>query len=587
MRATYFLLFFGSVVFGQRLNAQVQWNQTYPLELDAVESTTLFVEETDTHIRTTTCMEGDWVQLEIDAETGALSQTSTATTGSCQQIQLANGDRLVFEQEAEQYRFTQYNNGQVVWTKLLDIENELSIQQVVAHPTSGFYICESQPFRFSRYNGMGAIIYQQSGWIAEQQDVQIGAVVDNGDVFLHAGNASGRNYRVHIIRLAGIDGRIKWENRLETAERVNRDTRIAASLSYPTIAVTNHFIRAEGWETLFLDAETGDFLNDEVIFSYAERNVTPTIIPNKGIFLTESYAIDRQVVENRIQLHCYNESGSVVWRNPLLNSQLAQSRLVHHVKALPSKDLLITGLRNDSLWMTRLTPDGDLSEVTEDELNEYPDLSISIHANRPDLPLYGFLTFTLMIENKGRVAAEDIHINAPFIDYQTLTGTGNESVTKGEFYNWTGEWLIDRLGPREIATLTIQVFVLVDHPTSRYFSVYEQTPADLNETDNSVLLYLPYTGVWTDETTALRSIPPTHAITDARATGTGIHLDLDNTHAGETTVALLDVSGRLVQQQDIAFAKGKTRVSFGGDGLPRGLYIVQRMDTGESRKVWF
>ncbi|MFK7936811.1 MAG: hypothetical protein AB8G22_25080, partial [Saprospiraceae bacterium] len=226
---------------------------------------------------------------------------------------------------------------------------------------------------------------------------------------------------------------------------------------------------------------------------------------------------------------------------------------------------------------------GELSEAANGDLDP-PELVLKISADRPDLPIYDFLTFTLIARNEGGVAAEDIRINAPFIDYQTLTATGIESVTHGVFYNWTGNWDIERLEPGEEAILEIQTFVLSNQPTFRYFSVFEQFPADFDNGNNSILLNLPYTGVVTDGSESLQR---TNADFSARPSAASVQLNFNNSTSGQTDIVLFELSGRLVNRMATPLFKGEQRVEMPVGNLPKGIYVVRRLDTGESRKVVF
>ncbi|MFK7933194.1 MAG: hypothetical protein AB8G22_06765, partial [Saprospiraceae bacterium] len=363
---------------------QIHWNQSYPL-LSNQSTTPLFYQEAANQLFVTGCLEDEWTQLQIQPASGALSRTSALATNTCESIQLADGQTLSFESVANGYRFMQYRGSSLVWTKVLtNYTGELTAQQVVAHPSNGFFICEPYPSKLTRFNQQGNEVYNKAGFTPVGYSAQIGQVLGNGEVILHLGHQAARNRRITIMRCAANNGQTIWETEIETAERINRDTRLSAHLDYPTIAITHHFVDNEGWEASFIDLRTGRFINNEIVYSYAERSIFPSAIPNKGIFLTESYSIENQSVNNYISIHRYNESGILFWRKPLLDSQLEQARVVSQVAALANNDLVLAGVRNDSLWLLRFDPTGDLSEATNGDIDA-PDLVLKISADRPDL----------------------------------------------------------------------------------------------------------------------------------------------------------------------------------------------------------
>lgn len=565
--------------------AQIHWNQTYPL-LSNTEISTLFTTETPQQLVVTGCLEEEWTTLKIDAATGSLQTTTPSSSTNCNSIQLTDGQTLIFEQIGENYQFQQYRGSNLVWSiTVADIAIALTAQDVIAHPNGGFYICQSYPATLARYNSNGQLIYRKDLSLPIGYAAQINQVISNGDLYLRFGHLGNNNRGVTIAKINGNNGTYIWEADIESAEKITLDTRIAAHTNYDAIAVTNLFVENGGWEVTFLNARSGRLINSEAIFTYAERSIIPSIIPNKGVFILESQSIDNPLINNHITLHRYNENGLVFWRKSLLNSGLETPRLASQVTTTQTEDLLLYGTRNDSLWLLKFNPTGDLSEVATGNTNA-PDLVMKISADRPDLPLYDFLTFTLIVRNEGVVAAENIRINAPFIDYQTLTATGEESISHGVFYNWTGNWDIERLEAGEEAFLTIRTFVLSDQPTFRYFSVFEQFPADFDNGNNSILLNLPYAGVVTGEEERLSLMSSATTDFQVQSEHDYIYIQLDNPQAGQVDFTLYDLQGQLVKRELVVLYKGLQQVKMGVAHLPRGIYIVQRGDTGVSQKFF-
>lgn len=584
MRGTYYLLLFAFFCNSFTVKAQIHLNQTYPLLSDS-EISTLFPAETFNQLVVTGCLEDEWLQLKIDAITGVLQSTSPSPQADCNSIQLADGQTLTFSRTGSVYQFKQYRGSSLVWaTDIPDISIELTDKQVIAHPTEGFYICQPNPLKISKYDGLGTLVYQQNIVLPVGHTAQVEKVVQNGDLYLRVGHLGNNNRGVSIAKIDGENGTYLWQTEIETAEKITLDSKIAAHDDYATVAITHLYARNKGWEVTFLNAQNGRFINSESIFTNSERKLLPSIIPNKGIYLLESQSIDNQSVENNITLHRYNENGLAFWRKPLLNRELQEKRLVCQVTATTSEDLLLFGTRNDSLWMLQFNPTGDLSEVAIGS-NDAPDLVMKISADRPDLPLYDFLTFTLIVRNEGGVAAENIRINAPFIDYQTLTATGEESVSHGIFYNWTGDWDIERLEAGEEAVLTIRTFVLSDQPTFRYFSVFEQFPADFDNSNNSILLNLPFTGLQTSGGIEMLNQEITTDF-EAQTNGTFLQLQFDNKSTSNADLQLFNMNGKLVKKQHTSFFAGPQTIEMEVMDLPKGIYVLRRSDNGASKKVF-
>ncbi len=114
-----------------------------------------------------------------------------------------------------------------------------------------------------------------------------------------------------------------------------------------------------------------------------------------------------------------------------------------------------------------------------------PDLELTMSVDKPTLPIYDHITFTVKIANKGTAAANNVTVSVPINTEGALVHSalndGRQLATKGTFQYWNPQlWTVGTLGIGETATLTYTTFSLKRDPITIFAEVKTQTPEDLD-----------------------------------------------------------------------------------------------------------
>ncbi len=112
-----------------------------------------------------------------------------------------------------------------------------------------------------------------------------------------------------------------------------------------------------------------------------------------------------------------------------------------------------------------------------------PDLELTMSVDKPNLPIYDHITFTVKITNKGTAAANNITVSVPINTEGALVHSalndGRVLATKGTFQYWNPQiWTVGTLAAGESATLTYVTFSLKRDPITIFAEVKTQTPDD-------------------------------------------------------------------------------------------------------------
>jgi uncharacterized repeat protein (TIGR01451 family) len=112
-----------------------------------------------------------------------------------------------------------------------------------------------------------------------------------------------------------------------------------------------------------------------------------------------------------------------------------------------------------------------------------PDLELTMSVDKPNLPIYDHITFTVKIANRGTAAANNITVSVPINTEGALVHSalndGRVLATKGSFTYWNPQiWTVGTLAAGESATLTYVTFSLKRDPITIFAEVKTQSPDD-------------------------------------------------------------------------------------------------------------
>ena len=111
------------------------------------------------------------------------------------------------------------------------------------------------------------------------------------------------------------------------------------------------------------------------------------------------------------------------------------------------------------------------------------DLELSLSADNTDFNIYEYVTYTLVLENKGTEKATGIRI-----DFQQPLETAfvSQNLDKGTYYNWTGIWKDIDLEAGEKASLKLRIFTLFgDKPLVAFAQVIAADQDDIDSTPDN------------------------------------------------------------------------------------------------------
>ncbi|MFK7906360.1 MAG: DUF11 domain-containing protein, partial [Chitinophagales bacterium] len=116
------------------------------------------------------------------------------------------------------------------------------------------------------------------------------------------------------------------------------------------------------------------------------------------------------------------------------------------------------------------------------------DLELTQTVNDPSLSPFTNRIFTVTIENKGNVTANNVTVKNQVPDGMAYT---SHSTSKGTYSVWSGVWTIGTLAPGEVVTFDFNLFILnVPGPITNFAQVQTANPDDIdstpgNDTDNT------------------------------------------------------------------------------------------------------
>lgn len=141
-----------------------------------------------------------------------------------------------------------------------------------------------------------------------------------------------------------------------------------------------------------------------------------------------------------------------------------------------------------------------------------PDLSLTLSADRTDLPLYDYFNFIVTIKNMGGADAHGIKASVPFFDAQLVRANSSEA-TKGRYSTFYETWSIDTLKAGDSATLRVRTFVNSTTPLSRFAQIVAQDEEDFDSKSNNNTTNTPQ-----EDDEAVLNLPDVHNITDLGVT---------------------------------------------------------------------
>jgi uncharacterized repeat protein (TIGR01451 family) len=182
--------------------------------------------------------------------------------------------------------------------------------------------------------------------------------------------------------------------------------------------------------------------------------------------------------------------GYVQWLTPTVKDNCGNPVLSSNYQAgayfaIGSYPITYTATDNKGLKSTcTFTIKVEKKNITPPTDNK-PDLELTMSVDKPNLPIYSDITFTVKISNKGTAAANNINVSVPINTEGALvhstTNDGKQLATKGTFQYWNPQvWTVGSLAVGETATLTYTTFSLKRDPITIFAEVKTQSPEDLD-----------------------------------------------------------------------------------------------------------
>jgi uncharacterized repeat protein (TIGR01451 family) len=181
--------------------------------------------------------------------------------------------------------------------------------------------------------------------------------------------------------------------------------------------------------------------------------------------------------------------GYVYWRAPAAEDRCGNPVLTTNYQAgqyfpIGTYTVIYTATDNKGLTSTcNFTLKVVQNTIIITPPTDKPDLELTMSVDKPHLPIYDHITFTVKITNKGTVAANNITISVPINTEGHLVHSalndGRVLATKGTFQYWNPQtWTVGTLAAAESATLTYVTFSLKRDPITVFAEVKTQSPDD-------------------------------------------------------------------------------------------------------------
>jgi uncharacterized repeat protein (TIGR01451 family) len=181
--------------------------------------------------------------------------------------------------------------------------------------------------------------------------------------------------------------------------------------------------------------------------------------------------------------------GYVYWRAPAAEDRCGNTVLTANYQAgqyFPIGTYTITYTATDNKGLTstwNFTLKVVKSTIIITPPTDKPDLELTMSVDKPHLPIFDHITFTVKIVNKGTVAANNVIVSAPINTeghmVHSALNDGRVLATKGTFQYWNPQiWTIGILAAGESATLTYVTFSLKRDPITVFAEVKTQSPED-------------------------------------------------------------------------------------------------------------
>lgn len=356
------------------LMAQITMSQTYPIlfprDHNGVRIFPDFeMREIFRTLEANACMNGEFINLELDENIEDGIELTVLTQQSCDDIQLTYQHFLAIEPKPNDYVFTCTKLGQTVWQKNYTFPYFLSKDNVLPTSDGGFYCYQTSPLHIRRYNSGGELLWDKTPIsISSEEASEIIKIDKNADFYLRTGHLGGNDLMVKISKISGETGAIIWEQDLTTHRNLAKATHIISEEEASFVIVINNYGAIPmsqgvcgGWDVSFLKKEDGHMLHhfDKMVFGTAD--IKAVIHPRYGVYFLESQIIDDRfnaVDSTGFYLYHFNLVGEEVWKKTL-DTELPFSKVtLPYFSIQEEQELLFLGTRNDSLWRLEIQAEG-------------------------------------------------------------------------------------------------------------------------------------------------------------------------------------------------------------------------------------
>ena len=164
------------------------------------------------------------------------------------------------------------------------------------------------------------------------------------------------------------------------------------------------------------------------------------------------------------------------------------------IKRTTDGGYIFTGLKEGKIWLMKTDSDGNVNIPTGDA-----DLELSITANNTSPPLWSDVNFTVTLENKGPMTAQDIFVNIDgcsvsppatfslfFQNFGYVYANTNTPVSHGTYDQLNQNWNIPSLDAGESATLSFTLFSLTEEERIIAAEIMDAVPDDPDSTPGNM-----------------------------------------------------------------------------------------------------
>ncbi len=111
------------------------------------------------------------------------------------------------------------------------------------------------------------------------------------------------------------------------------------------------------------------------------------------------------------------------------------------------------------------------------------DLALNLSVDNSTFDIFETVGYTLIVSNTSNTTATGVEVSFPIPDGMVHS---SQSTTNGDYFSWTGSWVIGTIAPNSSATLNLDLFTMnANGPFTNFAQVVQANENDIDSTPNN------------------------------------------------------------------------------------------------------